>query len=147
MLTKQVLLDVGGFDENMPAMQDYDLWIRVCQKVEVGMISEPKVLYYNYTDQQQISLNTSKYKEARKKIEEKYDSLFAKLNEKEIKRINIRSSLNMSERCLRNNQKEEALKYIKESLGFGFNIKALIYLCVLGMPYGFILKLRSLLFN
>jgi glycosyltransferase involved in cell wall biosynthesis len=30
-LRKKVFFEAGGFDEEFPAMQDYDLWIRVCQ--------------------------------------------------------------------------------------------------------------------
>ena len=35
-LRKQIFQQVGGFDEKMPALQDYDLWIRCCQKTLIG---------------------------------------------------------------------------------------------------------------
>ena len=35
-IKKQVFHQVGGFDTNMPALQDYDLWIRCCQKTLIG---------------------------------------------------------------------------------------------------------------
>src|SRR5690554_764903 len=34
-IKKSVFFEAGGFDEKFPAMQDYDLWIRVCQLVPV----------------------------------------------------------------------------------------------------------------
>ncbi len=35
-IKKQLFHEVGGFDAKMPALQDYDLWIRCCQKTLVG---------------------------------------------------------------------------------------------------------------
>ena len=35
-IRKQIFQQVGGFDAKMPALQDYDLWIRCCQKTLIG---------------------------------------------------------------------------------------------------------------
>ena len=35
-IKKQVFHQVGGFDEKLPALQDYDLWIRCCQKTVIA---------------------------------------------------------------------------------------------------------------
>ena len=35
MVRKDVILDVDCFDEQLPALQDYDLYIRICQKYKV----------------------------------------------------------------------------------------------------------------
>ena len=35
-LKKKLFHQVGCFDEKMPALQDYDLWIRCCQKTLIG---------------------------------------------------------------------------------------------------------------
>lgn len=34
-IKKEVFVEAGGFDERFPAMQDYDLWVRVCQLVPI----------------------------------------------------------------------------------------------------------------
>ncbi|MGK7895656.1 MAG: glycosyltransferase [Xenococcus sp. (in: cyanobacteria)] len=35
-MKKELFQQVGGFDVKMPALQDYDLWIRCCQKTLIG---------------------------------------------------------------------------------------------------------------
>ena len=35
-IKKKLFHEVGGFDAKMPALQDYDLWIRCCQKTIIG---------------------------------------------------------------------------------------------------------------
>lgn len=52
ILKKDVILDVGGFDVNMLASQDYDLWIRVCSKYEVRCTQEILVNYYVHEGEQ-----------------------------------------------------------------------------------------------
>lgn len=34
-IKKAVFFEAGGFDEDLPAMQDYDLWMRICRLVPV----------------------------------------------------------------------------------------------------------------
>lgn len=44
MINKQILEDVGMFDEDLPACEDYDLWLRVTHKYPVGLINEKLVV-------------------------------------------------------------------------------------------------------
>jgi glycosyltransferase involved in cell wall biosynthesis len=44
-LRRSVFDRVGGFDEQLPAMQDWDLWIRCCRETLVGTDPLPGVLY------------------------------------------------------------------------------------------------------
>lgn len=39
-VSKEVLLKAGGFDESLPARQDYDMWIRVCRDHEVAFCNQ-----------------------------------------------------------------------------------------------------------
>lgn len=56
VVEKDLLLAVGGFDESLPARQDYDLWLRICKKNKVYFIYEG--LVYIYRDGHfSISLN------------------------------------------------------------------------------------------
>jgi glycosyltransferase involved in cell wall biosynthesis len=41
MLTKQLFEAVGGFDENLPVCEDYDLWLRIAVRHPVWLISRP----------------------------------------------------------------------------------------------------------
>ncbi len=40
MINKQVFNDVGLFDENLPACEDYDMWLRICCAYPVLFIDE-----------------------------------------------------------------------------------------------------------
>lgn len=44
MMSRGLLDDVGWFDENLPAAEDYDLWLRVTAFHEVDFIPEPLVI-------------------------------------------------------------------------------------------------------
>ena len=37
---------VGGFDEELPACEDYDLWLRICHQYEVAYIERPLIRKY-----------------------------------------------------------------------------------------------------
>ncbi len=44
MLHRRLLEEVGTFDENLPAAEDYDLWLRVAWRHPVGLLPEPLVI-------------------------------------------------------------------------------------------------------
>jgi glycosyltransferase involved in cell wall biosynthesis len=41
ILRRGLLDEVGGFDEDMAACEDYDLWLRILARHEVGLLDEP----------------------------------------------------------------------------------------------------------
>lgn len=44
ILHRRLLDDLGGFDESLPAAEDYDLWLRLSWRYEVGLVPEPLVI-------------------------------------------------------------------------------------------------------
>ena len=44
MLHRQLLDGHGGFDATLPAAEDYDLWLRLTWRYEVGLVDEPLVI-------------------------------------------------------------------------------------------------------
>ena len=44
MMRKDFFLDVGGFDESLPACEDYDLWLRISMVHPVYLIETPLVI-------------------------------------------------------------------------------------------------------
>ena len=44
MVHRRLLQDHGGFDETLPAAEDYDLWLRLTWRYEVGLVDEPLVI-------------------------------------------------------------------------------------------------------
>jgi hypothetical protein len=52
VLQKAVLLDLGLFDESLPACEDYDLWLRLCHRYPVHYIDLPLITKYGGHDDQ-----------------------------------------------------------------------------------------------
>lgn len=44
MLKKDFFLETGGFDESLPACEDYDLWLRISCRYPVHLIADPLVI-------------------------------------------------------------------------------------------------------
>lgn len=52
MLRRDLFERQGGFDESLPACEDYDLWLRIARTLPVGLIDEPLVVKYGgHSDQ------------------------------------------------------------------------------------------------
>ncbi len=43
MVRRRVFAEIGLFDEDLPACEDYDLWLRVCARFEVLYVDEPLI--------------------------------------------------------------------------------------------------------
>jgi len=46
MMEKKLFIEAGGFNESLPACEDYDLWLRITSKYPVGLINEPLLTRY-----------------------------------------------------------------------------------------------------
>ena len=51
VLHKSILDDVGLFDESKKVCEDYDLWLRISKKYEIGLIKEKLITKYAGDDQ------------------------------------------------------------------------------------------------
>lgn len=52
VLAKKSLVDaIGGFDETLPASQDWDLWLRLRQQDQILGVDEPLVRYFDHPGQ------------------------------------------------------------------------------------------------
>ena len=52
LLCRDVFEDLGGFDESLPACEDYDLWLRLCARHDVLYVDEPLVIKHGGHDDQ-----------------------------------------------------------------------------------------------
>uniref|UniRef100_UPI00404789E5 glycosyltransferase family 2 protein n=1 Tax=Shewanella baltica TaxID=62322 RepID=UPI00404789E5 len=75
VLSRKVFEKAGGFDENLPQLQDYDLWIRIAQICEVGFISDDLIYYYVHQSISQLTSSADKNKSAIEYIDKKYAHL------------------------------------------------------------------------
>ena len=46
MLKKDLFIEMNGFDEDFIVCEDYDLWLKICSRYEVGYLSEPVLIKY-----------------------------------------------------------------------------------------------------
>lgn len=143
LLKKDVALQVGGFDEQLGAMQDFDLWIRIAQITHIGVVSKAMVNYYNYGGTNQISSMTEKYENAYKYIHEKYSDLYAKLTPREMKQRLAYERVSLGNRAMRNSSPEEARRFYWQSLKYSLNPKIFVYLMLTLFNYKTTLKLRG----
>jgi glycosyltransferase involved in cell wall biosynthesis len=52
VIRKSTLLELGLFDESLPACEDYDLWLRLCHRYPVLYIDEALIVKYGGHDDQ-----------------------------------------------------------------------------------------------
>ena len=75
MINQKIINTIGMFDEELPALQDYDLCVRICEKFNVLGIDEPLVnYYYNYSKKQISEININ-FNLASQSINDKYKYL------------------------------------------------------------------------
>lgn len=145
MVKKSLLDNVGGFDVNLPARQDYDLWIRCCQKCDVGVVEDFKVNYYNYLNarNEQISSKTQRYIEATDRINVKYKKYFDELDmgKRKIKKEN--DVINLLKKTMRNGERELADMIFRESLNTGMNFKIIFHYLMTYIPFKYLLYLKK----
>jgi glycosyltransferase involved in cell wall biosynthesis len=52
LLEKSLFLEAGGFNESIPACEDYDLWLRIACRMPVGLLDEYLLTRYGGHDDQ-----------------------------------------------------------------------------------------------
>jgi O-antigen biosynthesis protein len=50
MIRRNVIAVVGFFDEELPAIEDFDYWLRVCRRYKVARVGRPLARYNNFRD-------------------------------------------------------------------------------------------------
>jgi glycosyltransferase involved in cell wall biosynthesis len=78
-LRKTTFEKVGGFDEELLALQDYDLWIRVARECEIKHDRESNIIYTVHNSNKQISADYQKYIQAGIYLYDKYAQDLKKL--------------------------------------------------------------------
>lgn len=144
LLRKSILKKSGVFDIELKAMQDYDLWIRVLQHSEAGVLPEPYVNYYNYSGNKQISQQTNRYIEAFNYISEKYNNEIMVLSKSEKREREKNFYLSLANKAMRNNEKKLAIKYSIKALQRRISLLGFFYLFSSIFNYSRILWLRKI---
>jgi glycosyltransferase involved in cell wall biosynthesis len=94
VIPKTILVETGGFDENLPCLQDYDLFIRILKKWKAAGINEPLVRYYLGSETRHLSFTRKNVEYASKYLIDKYkNEEFIHLLKKAIGKINRKKML------------------------------------------------------
>jgi glycosyltransferase involved in cell wall biosynthesis len=135
MLRKEVLEDVGLFDSNYPAREEYDLWIRVSEKWKIDYIKEPLLISYGRINLDRISSDVNNYKKAIDIMNQKYknDILELTLEEQKIRIAN--QYFFLGSQAIKVNNSSLARKYFINSIKEKFSVKT--FLAVLASFFGF----------
>ena len=65
VIRREVVDVVGGFDEEIPAIEDYEYWLRIARHFEFDFVEEPLFRYFDETDLDRKSLDTQDNHDAR----------------------------------------------------------------------------------
>ncbi len=87
-LKRKTLMEVGGFDEKLPPMEDWELWIRIALKGGRFLFVD-KILtrYYHDTAARSLTRDYDKTGKAYTILQDKYASDYAKLKPKDKKKF------------------------------------------------------------
>jgi len=61
MVRRKVVQEIGGFDASLPALQDYDLYLRVLKRFRTGWIDEPLTVYYAHATDNKVSTSRDRF--------------------------------------------------------------------------------------
>jgi len=115
-IKKKSLRDVGGFDEKLPALQDYDLWLRLAKANKYfQFIDKPLLKYHHETKTNSISKSLINNKIAIDEIEEKHHNDFKKLSRNHFKKHEMWKQKMRVHKSLMNRQYKGA---VQEQLTF-----------------------------
>jgi glycosyltransferase involved in cell wall biosynthesis len=63
ILHRRLLEQHGGFDEILPAAEDYDLWLRLSWRYEIGLLTEPLIIKRGgHADQLSVQWGLDRYR-------------------------------------------------------------------------------------
>ncbi len=148
MVRKEAIENCGLFDEIMPARQDYDLWIRICQKYLVDFVDSVQLDYCVYDSNgksQQVSKSLDKYICAHEILMEKYNYLYNKLSPEEYKIFMADRYLGVAQRALEVGNSRIASEYGRKAWKQKGSIKALWFMRFSWIPYSILVKIRALI--
>lgn len=117
MIRKDILLK-ERFDERLLALQDHDLWIRICQRHLVSVVTEPLLIYNSVISQDssvQISSSIEKHIQANKLISDKYADLYEQLSDEDRKLIENNNQRVLANKYFRTGNTAQARKIYKEN--------------------------------
>lgn len=127
MFSKNILNEVGYFDEKLKFWQEYDLSIRICQKSKVYFLNEPLILYrINEKDKNRKTNKIDGWYADTQYIKEKYKNLIDKLSDDEKKKVDLNIYQDGVKRCSLAKDKKRKKEFLKNIYTLEPNLKNFI---------------------
>ena len=124
MLKRSLVDEIGGFDENLPACEDYDLWLRISCKYPVHLIDQPLIIKRGgHADQLSKMPGLDKYR-IKSLVKIIASNRLSKAQHKAaVKMLNTKCAI-YAAGCAKRGRQEEADEYRRLSgvQGSGFNV-------------------------
>ena len=146
IVKRQSLIEVGSFDEVMPALQDYELWLRMAKAEMTFKFINKALTKYNYVTERRTVSKSFKINEiARDLIRNKFNGDYNKLTKFELAKHEEYVRNNIIHRAILNNQRKVALKLQYKQMISNFNLTNLFkFLSILlGSKFIFFLKTKG----
>lgn len=87
---RSMLYSVGLFWEDLPALQDNELWLRLAlSSARFSFIDKPLTIYEQSINAKSITKSDAKYRKAYQMIEERHQNNYHDLDHKELKRLHL----------------------------------------------------------
>jgi GT2 family glycosyltransferase len=140
-LKAELFRQVGGFDEGLPAQQDYDLWIRIARQKPVACDPAHTVNWTVHASaNDQMAGKPSIYKEACERISEKYADAIQGLSLREQRRREATQLASIADKYARTGDLMNQYRYVLRSLATWPTLSGASRL----LPYRLWLSLRQL---
>ena len=148
VMARHTLLEACGlFDEEMPARQDYDMWVRLCQLTRVGVVRQSCVEYHNLAENGQISWNYRLFISANARLREKYGALrVQRLSPAAEKKVRSREALSVARKAFKAGRRDVVRQFAREALGIRFSAEAMAYLLAASLPAGLVIRAYTALY-
>lgn len=140
VMAKHTLLDACGlFDEEMPARQDYDMWVRLCQVTKVGVVKQSCVEYHNLAENNQISWDYRRFVAANDRLRKKYGALrIQRLGPAAERAVRAREALSVARKAFKAGRRDIVCVFARESLKIRFSAEAIVCLLAAYLPAGLV---------
>ncbi|OMO31692.1 hypothetical protein BH582_12145 [Vibrio sp. 10N.222.47.A9] len=144
ILRKSSMISVGMFNEDMPALQDYELWLRLAKNdYKFRYLDKPLTLYHYYLSESSVSKSNTKNDDAFALIHSIYAEDYNEFTQCELDEHVYWINRNYSHRCLLNNNIKSAIMYQYRNLVKSHSLKDLLRLVSICFGRKFNLFLRG----
>ena len=148
LLRKETLDKCGVFDEMLPAKQDHDLWIRICQVYKVDFVDSVQLDYYVHSSDgkgKQVSKNMSSFMKAHDILAKKYCNLYDKLTDKEKNILFATRYRSIAQRAYETRDFSTCREYAIKSLKNSITLKSLFLYLLFWVPKEMVIKIFALI--